>query len=428
MKVNSSNPPVSIFPEADVATQAERASLFRQGAWMVVAAVVSGLVNLLVHVFSKLISPAEYATLGVLLQIFNWMMIPALGLQMVFTQQAAGAVTGEQKRQLAGAMRAVARGAFGAWVLLTVLVVLWRDQLVAGLRIANPMALWITLAIALLMFWSPIFAGIMQGRQNFLWLGWAAILNSFGRLFLSAVIVFWMARSAVGIMTGALAGTAVAFGITLWQTRELWDDPGAGVCWRPWLARVVPLTAAFGASQFLLGADLLVVQANLGDGGQAAPYVFGSALARAMVVSISPLAGVMFPKLVHSAAQAKKTNVLAMTMLGTAVLSAAAAGALSFFAPLIIQWGSRPEYLSIVPLIPLFAWSMVPLALANVLLNSLMAHSRFEVVPPLVLVAVGYWIALHYYHDSFKIIIQTLGWFNLLFLAVCLWFAWRSRE
>jgi len=67
---------------------------------------------------------------------------------------------------------------------------------------------------------------------------------------------------------------------------------------------------------------------------------------------------------------------------------------------------------------------MVPLAVGNVLLNNLMAHSRFKVCIPLVCVAAGYWIALQYHHDSFKQVIQLLGITNLVFLAVCALFTW----
>jgi O-antigen/teichoic acid export membrane protein len=267
----------------------------------------------------------------------------------------------------------------------------------------------------------------MQGRQNFLWFGWSAVINSVGRLSLAFFIVLLFGGGAAGIMVAALIGMAMAFGVGLWQNHDLWNEPSAPFEWRPWLVRVLSLTAGFGASQFLLSADVFVVQAYLGKDGQAAPYVFGGTLARAIVAFTGPLAAVMFPKLVHSAARSQKTNLMTVTLAGTAVLSALAAVGLTLASPLLIKLGSKPENLSIIPLIPLFAWSMVPLAIANVLLNHLMAHSHFKLAPFLVLVAVGYWIALQHHHDSFKSVIQTLGVFNLLFLAVCSALVWSTR-
>jgi len=74
---------------------------------------------------------------------------------------------------------------------------------------------------------------------------------------------------------------------------------------------------------------------------------------------------------------------------------------------------------------------MVPLALANVLVNNLLARSRFGVVPMMVLLAVAYGFALNFMLNRFpgrlEIPLQTLGAFNLLLLAVCAWFTWGSE-
>ena len=81
---------------------------------------------------------------------------------------------------------------------------------------------------------------------------------------------------------------------------------------------------------------------------------------------------------------------------------------------------------------------MLPLTLSLVLVNSLMARSRFSAVPWLVLVAVGYAIALAFvgHHagslsdtiSGFRMMIETLGVFNLLLFAVCAWFAWEVQS
>ena len=66
----------------------------------------------------------------------------------------------------------------------------------------------------------------------------------------------------------------------------------------------------------------------------------------------------------------------------------------------------------------------MPLGLGNVLLYNLMAHSRFRITPALVLLAVGYWIALQHYHATFRMVIQMLGIFALLYLGIGVLFTW----
>lgn len=218
--------------------------------------------------------------------------------------------------------------------------------------------------------------------------------------------------------------------MAFWHSRDLWTEPGASFGALEWLKRVVPLTMGLGASQFLFSADAIVVQNYLGGnhGELAAPYMFGGTLARGIVLFTTPLAAVMFPKLVHSAARAQKSNVMGLTLLGTAVLGGVAALGLTLTSSFIIKLGSRAEYVSITPLMPWFAWSMVPLALGNVLLNNLMAHSHFKVAPVMLALAVSYWVALQHHHDSFKTVIQTLGVFSLAYLGTCLLFTWFAKS
>jgi hypothetical protein len=85
-------------------------------------------------------------------------------------------------------------------------------------------------------------------------------------------------------------------------------------------------------------------------------------------------------------------------------------------------------------LIPWFVWCMLPLALANVLLNNLLAHKAYRVIPWLIVVVAAYASAAYILADPvpdlktfahFKRIIQIVGVSNLAFLAVCAFFTTR---
>jgi threonine/homoserine/homoserine lactone efflux protein len=72
---------------------------------------------------------------------------------------------------------------------------------------------------------------------------------------------------------------------------------------------------------------------------------------------------------------------------------------------------------------------MVPLALANVLLNDLLARPESSLVPAvaMLVVAVVYVAALTRLHESLVMVLQVLGVSNLLLLAVCAWFSRRAK-
>ncbi len=78
---------------------------------------------------------------------------------------------------------------------------------------------------------------------------------------------------------------------------------------------------------------------------------------------------------------------------------------------------------------PLFTWCILPLTISNVLINNLLARQQYKVVPWLVVVAVGYMVALWtpLGHKSFWNVIYTLGIFAVLYFVVCCWFTWRAK-
>jgi O-antigen/teichoic acid export membrane protein len=146
----------------------------------------------------------------------------------------------------------------------------------------------------------------------------------------------------------------------------------------------------------------------------------------------------MFPKIVHSEARSEKSNLLGMVLLGTAVLAAGGASGLWLLGPWIVKFVYTPAYVQVAAsVLPWYAWAMVPLALANVLINNLLARSNFRVVPALAVLAAAYGVALAVVgrhagsladpQAGLRMMLQTLGVFNLLLLAVCAGFTWGLK-
>jgi len=432
-----------------------RSTFFRQSGWMMMAGVIMGVFMWAVH--PVLVKPVDQVSLGgltgflqsvskgpfdhdeyslftTLLQIVGLMSIPAAGLQIVFAQQTASAVTPEQERQLRRTVHAVLGGALASWLLGLAVVFLLRDQILGQLHISHPASLWLTILAGLPILWAPVLSGVLQGRQNFMWLGWMAILNGIGRCLAVVVIVRLIGSRVGGAMAGVLLGVSAVLLVSLWQTRSVWRGQGDPVEWRLWLKRVLPLTIGLGASTFILSADMIVVR-SLFPGDPTGLYGAAGIIGRALVYFTIPMAAVMFPKIVQSAVKAERTDVLAQALGATAFLGAGAAVFCTVFPGLPLQLVYDKSYLVIKPLVPWFAWCMLPLPLANVLINNLLARERFRAVPWLVVVAAAYGLTLlalapQYveleYLAAFKRVVQILGAFSLLLLAVSAWFTWRK--
>ena len=80
------------------------------------------------------------------------------------------------------------------------------------------------------------------------------------------------------------------------------------------------------------------------------------------------------------------------------------------------------SYLAYAWLVPWFAWCMLPLTLATVLVNNLLAREIYRAVPWLWLVAIGYAVSLWHFHATFLQVVKTLGLFGTLLTLVSLWF------
>ena len=421
------------------AAEKHHITFFRQSGWMMIAATASGALMYAVHpIVSRNVPPGEYGVFTTLLQVVSLMGIPAVGLTPVIAQQAAAAITDQQQRVVAGEFRAVWRAIFFIWLAMIFVVAIFLKQALAGLKIENPAALGVTAVIGLAAMWMPLVMGILQGRQNFFWLGWTSILNGIGRFGLICIIVLLLHGWATGAMSAVFLGMMALIVVGSWQVRDVWKIKTAPVEWRNWLKRVVPLTFGLGAATFMLSADMIFTQ-NFFPREQTGFYAAAGMIGRALVFFTQPLTLVMFPKLARSAATGEKSNALGLALGATVLTGGAAAIGCTLFPSLPLQLAMYGKnYIEIAsPLVPWFAWCMLPLTLSMVLVNSLMARSRFAAVPWLVLVAIGYGVALLMVgrhagnladtQTGLRMMIQTLGVFNLLLLGVCAWFTWGVK-
>ena len=406
------------------------AVFFRQSGWLMMANIVSGLMAFGVHPLAKKIPESEYAIFGTMLMVTACM--PIMPLQMVFAQQTAGALATGRERQLAGMIRMGWLWTFVLWVAAALFVFAFQGSIMARWQLTNSMVLWVTLATVLMNLWMPLFCGVLQGRQDFFWLGWASIFGGAGRVMVAVVMVLVFQSGAIGMMLGAGIGLASWAGVAMWRSRDLWSVKSERFDGHALFKQVAPLVLGFGACQFLFTSDTMFAKAFF-SGDDMASYVAAGTLSRALLWLVLPLAAVMFPKIVHATAKSEKSNLLGIVLLGTAALAVCCVAALCLVGPFVVKLVYTPQYVAATTsLLPWYAGAMIPLALANVLVNDLMARSRFKIVLPMVVLVVAYGFTLpamlHKFPGHMEVALQTLGVFNLLLLGICALFAWKSPK
>ena len=194
-------------------------------------------------------------------------------------------------------------------------------------------------------------------------------------------------------------------------------------------ARGYALMLAFLGFQVLFTADTVFVGMWFSKADKDA-YVAAGTLSRALMWLVLPLAAVMFPRIVQSAARAEKTNLIGLVLAGTGILAVLGAVSLSVLGPWIVRIVYKHSVDVAISVLPWYAAAMVPLALSNVLLNELFAKPAKRIVPAVLVLALAgfYLVALTQFHARLVNVLQTLGLFNLVLLAITGWFAWRARR
>ena len=414
-----------------------KSSFFRQSGWMVIATVAGGVFMTAVHPIAAKMGPGEYGVFATLLKFLILLNIPAGALQTVFAQQAAAAHDEGRERELAGTTRAVLTGIFLLWLAMLAPVFCFKQTLLTTLKISTHAALWMTMTVALTSLWTPVIKGLLQGRQNFMGLGWVAVLDGLGRFLAVCVLVVALGGKCASAMLGAVLGQLLALAAGVWWTWRLWSRRGASPDWRAWLRQVWPLTLGTGAVTVLMTSDVVFVQ-SLFAKEETPFYIAPSMIGFALMQFTIPLAVVMYPKIVRSAALSQQTDALKLTLISTGTLGVLAALATMALPelPLRILYFTNSAYWAAWPLVPWFAWCMVSLALANVLIGNLLARERFAIVPWLALLAAAYLATLFSLAGTllamerdaaFRLIVQVLTGFNLLAFALALWFTWGRK-
>jgi len=379
-----------------------------------------------VHFLSKAIPDVEYGNFGALLAVV--MLLPVIPLQMVLAQQTAKALATDRRRELSGVIRLALLSVTVCWVIGAIIVLMVQTTILNRWHMESPVGLWVTLGVVLLSLWLPLFWGALQGQQNFFWLGWSMMSNGVARLCVAAIAVLILHGSSVGIMAGVLVGVLCATVIGAWQTREPWLCRAESFPWPVLLRQIVPLFLAFLGFQVLFTADIILVKAYFPN--EAGFYNSAGVLSRALMWLVLPLASVMFPRLVHSAAKSEKTNIVGLVLVGTGLLAIVGAISLSLVGPLVVKVAFKQSFVGVASaVLPWYAAAMVPLALANVLINELLAKPASSFLPALCifLLALGYVITLTFFHGTLVTILQVLGVFNTILLLVCAAFTWGPR-
>ncbi len=403
-----------------------RSSFFRQSAWMVFASLAGGGLMMFVHrIADRMDKSGDYGLFTTALGSLSSLAFPCLGLAAAFMQMTGTATGEEAKRDVASAAKRVAAAMLGYWVLICLVIFIRHEWVMEKFKLTGPLVLvWLAPTLLLLLL-SPILQGIVQGRQDFFTAGWAAILGGAGRLIITWLAVTFIGASAGWAVCGVFFGQLAGFIPLLWGSREILRLRGGSFDPVRLIQDAGPLTGGLAAAAFLFSLDTWAAREFL---GAEMNDLYGSAgtVGRVVMWVSAPLVVVMFPRIVGAAATGEDRRILFQAVAATLAVAGTAALACSLFpsVPLLVLQGEK--MVKAAPLVPVYVWCLVPLTLANVLLNNLLARRRYAVVIPMLVVVAGYWVALRRFNETPQQIIFTMGAAATAAFLVTAFYTWLT--
>ncbi len=397
----------------------ESDGLFRHSLLLMAAAQVTNVFNLVFQIFvMRQLTDSEYSTLGAMLSIFALASMSLGSLSRSITHYTAlyqqkgdvGAVSLLLKKVIADLLI--------AFFLLFVLLVLFKGQVCAFLKISSITPVFLTVASIGLLTLLGSLGGVLQGVQHFLKSTLSSIFQSGSRL-LFVVVLMIMGRglSVMPILGAHAISHLLALALAGWFVISLLRLAGKSdsvIHRKEIYGYALAYFCAWSGFSILMNLDIIMAK-HYFDAETAGRFAKVAILARMVIFLPLPVASALFPKVVSvdgSSEKSRRTLVKGLILVGGIVIAAAVMATL--LAPLFLRIMGVGAEQSM--LLRTMFWALSPLSFVLLLLNYELAQRRFTVVLPVLICAGIYLALLMVFHSSLLHIIACLGGMSIVTL------------
>lgn len=426
------NTPKPLFRER-LQTQSQRLSsrllkveFLTAGSLLLVSMTIVNIGNYLFNlILGRWLGPAAFADVNLMVTLLLMSILITATLQIVSAKFAAIYTTADDPERVSGLRRWLGRWAWGVGVaILTIFVFgapLWQEFF--HTRSAWPFVL---LGLGLPFYLAQgVDRGILQGQKRFGLLAASYQTEMWVRLAaaLAFVALGWSVNGAVGgISLSFVATWAVArqANISLPRMKFLATPDRLKI-----LSFAGPVGAALIGQILINNSDILIVK-HFFVAEQAGQYAALALIGRIVFFATSSVVAVMFPMVAQKQQKGEAHRHLLAISLGVVALVSLGIVGLTVIAPeLIIGLLFGKAYLSIAPLLWLYAIATLFYALANVLVYYRLSLGNGGGSVLAVLAGAAQVLGLWFWHNSLLIVVMIQICIMAIFLCILLtWDTW----
>jgi O-antigen/teichoic acid export membrane protein len=371
-----------------------------------------------------MLGPAAYASVVAILSLYFLLLVPSQLVLMVATRDTAAYVALDQLGRVRVLYRALTRFAGISSLMASALFIALAPVVAAFLRVPLWTVLALTPAIMLLLLTS-VNRGVIQGQQRFLILSALVVLEAIAKTIV-AISLMVLGFGAVGAILALGIGLAVSYVASFLPIFDLISGRSLQFESHDLFRSAVPVGASVLGVTLLYTIDVLLVK-HFFDPERAGIYGSVSALGRVVFMASASITAVMFPRvtsLESRGASGYRTLLVsggAMAIVAAGIVLAFALEPGIFLMPFGSQFGAAADYL------PLFGTAMGLFAIANLLVNYLLAIGDHRFIPILTAAATAEALGIWAFHGSLWEVILCLLVAGLATVAA-LWFLCITRR
>jgi O-antigen/teichoic acid export membrane protein len=236
--------------------------------------------------------------------------------------------------------------------------------------------------VVLLVVFASINRGVIQGEQRFITQSTLLILDAAVRV-TCAVALISVGVGATGAVLALGIGLAASYAASVPQVRALLSGPVDQFDTRHIFRFAGPVAAAILGITFLYTVDVLLVK-HFFDSQLSGIYGSVSTLGKMIFMVTASITGAMFPRVTSLQAQGASGSRTLLVSVGAIALVASGFLAVFVLAPSFVLLPFGPQFEAAGQYLPVFGTAMCLFAIANLLVNYLLAmeDNRFVVVLP----------------------------------------------
>ncbi|MBI1884580.1 MAG: hypothetical protein HYS08_10330 [Chlamydiae bacterium] len=398
---------------------------FQSGVILFVASSVANLASYFYQfTMSRLMAPHDFGALNSLLSLFAMETVAVAVIGMVMVKY----ISQFQARQEGGKLRLFLLNSLRNLTLLGmflgILVFITRLWMGRFLVLESALPLLILAVMVFMSFVLPVGTALLQGLQLFVRLGWTLVAGGISRLLFGILLV----GLGLGVNGGLLANFLAAFPPILFfcgpLQRILKTHASSGPVerhTREILLFSIPVTLTLLGCAGLVNLDLILVK-HFFLPELAGQYAAAVILGRSIFYFPGSLAMAMYPMVNEAHALEKDAHaLLKRCLLWTGVLSLGGLLLFVAFPDFLIRFLFGEQYPQASRLLPIYAFSMLPLALSNVLVQFNLGLRKYGFIYMILGACLLEWVFVSIFHKSFRdilIILNVIEWFLVGVLLV----------